>query len=186
MILLPATALALLGGCDKQSAPAPQPKADTALTERPTAPEASGTLDISHRGETMPIAAFEAPNGDQVTLGDFRGRPVLVNIWATWCGPCKAELASLDALAVRQAEKMQVLVVSQDKDHKTAADYLATRGFKRLEPYLDAKFALGESFATGMVPTTVLYDKDGKEIWRVVGAMNWDGARANTLMAEAL
>ncbi len=134
----------------------------------------------------MPIATFEAPQGDQATLGDFRGKPVLVNIWATWCGPCKAELASLDAVAVRQDEKLTVLVVSQDKDRKTAADYLASRGFKKLSPYLDAKLALGEAFATGMVPTTVLSDRDGKEVWRVIGAMDWDGARANTLMAEVL
>jgi thiol-disulfide isomerase/thioredoxin len=189
MILLLGTSLALLGGCDKQSAPAPQAKdqlvASVAPAE-PVQPESSGTLDISHRGEAMPQVAFEAPNGDQVTLGDFRGRPLLVNLWATWCGPCKAELGSLDKLAVRQANGLQVLVVSQDKDHKTAADYLAGRKFSLLQPYLDARLTLGEAFATGMVPTTVLYDKSGKEIWRVVGAMDWDGPRANTLMAEAL
>ena len=55
-----------------------------------------------------------------------------------------------------------------------------------LQPYLDQKSDLGFAFATGIVPTTVLFDKDGKEVWRVTGGMNWDGPRANTLLAETL
>ena len=186
MTILLGSAMAMLSGCDKQSAPAPQPKAEAAKGEA-SVPEAfTGSFDITHRGEAMPVVAFEAPNGDQVTLGDFRGRPLLVNLWATWCGPCKIEMPSLDALAVRHADKLQVMAVSQDSSRKLAADYMAANGFKLLQPYLDTKLALGEGFATGQVPTTVLYDKTGKEIWRVVGAMDWEGARANTMMAEAL
>ena len=62
----------------------------------------------------------------------------------------------------------------------------AKNSFKRLEPYLDTKSDLGFAFATGVVPTTVLYDANGKEVWRVIGGMNWNGPRANTLMAETL
>jgi thiol-disulfide isomerase/thioredoxin len=135
----------------------------------------------------MPIVAFEAPNGDQVTLGDFRGRPVLVNLWATWCGPCVAEMPTLDKLAAREAERLQVLVVSQDtQGRKIVDDYWNKQSFTLLQPYVDAKADLGFAFATGMVPTTVLYDAKGKEVWRVIGGMNWDGPRANTLLAETL
>jgi thiol-disulfide isomerase/thioredoxin len=176
----------MLGGCDKQSAPAPQAAEGEGKAAAPSAPEPSGSLDITHRGEAMPVVAFEAPNGDQVTLGDFRGRPLLVNLWATWCGPCKAEMGSLDALAVRQADKIAVMAVSQDIKREQADIYMEGRKFRLLVPYLDKESKLGDAFATGVVPTTVLYDKEGKEIWRVVGAMDWDGARANTLMAEAL
>ena len=186
MTILLGSAMAMLSGCDKQSAPAPQPKAATEQEAAPGPEAFTGSFDITHRGEPMPVVAFEAPNGDQVTLGDFRGRPLLVNLWATWCGPCKIEMPSLDKLAVRQADKLQVMAVSQDSSRKLAADYMTANGFKLLQPYLDTKLALGEGFATGQVPTTVLYDKSGKEIWRVVGAMDWDGARANTMMAEAL
>jgi thiol-disulfide isomerase/thioredoxin len=173
-------------GCDRQSAPPPQEKAPQANLAAPKAPEATGTVDISHRGEAMPIAVFEGPEGDQVTLGDFRGKPVLVNLWATWCGPCKAEMASLDALAVRQEAALTVLTVSQDSARAKVDAYMAERKFAKLGGYLDAQLRLGDSFGTGMVPTTVLYDKDGKEVWRVIGAMDWDGPRANTLMAEVL
>jgi thiol-disulfide isomerase/thioredoxin len=185
MNCLPLCALLFVSGCDKQSAPAPQATGNESAAT-PVAPEPSGTLDISHRGEAMPVVAFEAPNGDQVTLGDFRGRPLLVNLWATWCGPCKAEMGSLDALAVRQTGKLQVMAVSQDSKRDLVDAYMAQKKFKSLSAYLDKELKLGDGFATGVVPTTVLYDKDGKEIWRVVGAMDWDGPRANTLMAEAL
>lgn len=180
----------IVGGCDKQSDPAPQAtktQATKPADPAPTEPEQTGTLDISHKGEAMPIVAFEAPNGDQVTLGDFRGRPMLVNLWATWCGPCVAEMPTLDKLAEREAERLQVMVISQDiQGRQFVDDFWAKTSFKLLEPYLDKKGDLGFAFATGMVPTTVLYDKNGKEVWRVIGGMNWDGPRANTLLAETL
>ena len=176
---------AVMGGCDRQSDPALQPKAQ----ESPTAKggtEAAGTLDISNRGQSMPNVQFEDPAGAAVRLGDFRGKPLLVNLWATWCGPCVAEMPTLDALAVREGARLQVLVVSQDNARDKVDAWWANQRFKRLAPYLDPKSDLGFAFATGMVPTTVLYDKDGKEVWRVIGSMDWDGPRANTLMAETL
>lgn len=177
----------LLAGCDRQSDPAPQPK----LTEEPKLarqgePEQAGTLDISHRGEAMPVVAFEDPNGARVDLKDFRGKPLLVNLWATWCGPCVAEMPTLDAVAGREAERLQVIVVSQDNERAKVDAWWAKQSFKSLKPYLDKNSDLGFAFATGMVPTTVLYDAEGKEVWRVIGGMNWDGPRANTLLAETL
>jgi thiol-disulfide isomerase/thioredoxin len=186
-VILPILVVTLMvGGCDKQSDPAPQAPAPNAAST-PTTPEQTGTLDISQKGKPMPVVAFEAPNGDQVTLGDFRGRPLLVNLWATWCGPCVAEMPTLDKLAAREAERLQVLVVSQDtQGRKIVDDYWNKQSFTLLQPYVDAKADLGFAFATGMVPTTVLYDAKGKEVWRVIGGMNWDGPRANTLLAETL
>ena len=183
-LIVPLLGLTLLGGCDKQSSAPPQP---VDVAAKPTTPEIAGTVDLSHKGEPMPIVAFDAPNGDKVTLGDFRGRPMLVNLWATWCGPCVAEMPTLDALAVREAERLQVMVVSQDGQGRSLVDeYWNKQSFKMLQPYLDQKSDLGFAFATGIVPTTILYDRDGKEVWRVTGGMNWDGPRANTLLAETL
>jgi thiol-disulfide isomerase/thioredoxin len=185
-LLLGATMI--LGGCDKQSPPTPQAKqAEAPVAAAPSGPELTGTVDMSHRGETMPIVAFEAPNGDKVTLGDFRGRPLLVNLWATWCGPCVAEMPTLDQIASRESERLQVMVISQDaQGHKIVDDFWGKQNFKMLQPYLDQKSDLGFAYKTDMIPTTVLYDKAGKEVWRVVGGMNWDGPRANTLLADAL
>jgi hypothetical protein len=88
---------------------------------------------------------------------------------------------------VREASRLQVMVVSQDGQGRGLVDeYWSKQSFKMLQPYLDQKSDLGFAFATGIVPTTILFDKNGKEVWRVTGGMNWDGPRANTLLAETL
>lgn len=174
--------LALIAGCDRQSGDAPQPA--PTQSAGPVKTETAGTLDISKRGTDMPTEAFRTPDGKSTTLADFKGKPVLVNLWATWCGPCVAEMPTLDDLAQRTAGKLQVLVVSQDMDKVDILPFFAKGGYKALKPYRDPEAGLGFAFNSGMLPTTVLYDAQGKEVWRVVGAMDWDGPRANTLLAD--
>jgi thiol-disulfide isomerase/thioredoxin len=109
---------------------------------------------------------------------------VLVNLWATWCGPCVREMPTLDHIADRAGDRLKVLTVSQDAKDVDIGPTFTKGGFKHLERYRDPDNKLGFAFNTGMLPTTVLYDKDGKEVWRVIGAMDWNGPRANTLLAE--
>jgi thiol-disulfide isomerase/thioredoxin len=186
LVMTPLLGLALLtGGCDKQS-PAPT-QGNAAEGAAADSPEPTGTLDISHRGEAMPATPFEGPKGEKLTLAAFKGKPLLVNLWATWCGPCVAEMPTLDALADREKARLQVMVISQDSKGRELVDpWWAQRSFKLLKPYLDKDSAMLMAFKSDVLPTTVMYDADGKEVWRVVGAMDWDGPRANTLMAEAL
>ncbi|WP_348636266.1 TlpA disulfide reductase family protein [Sphingomonas sp. LaA6.9] len=180
--------LAALGGCDRQSEPAPQAPDRQANVAETVQPEAfTGTLDIAQRGATMPKDGFTAPDGSTVTLEKFRGKPVLVNLWATWCGPCIKEMPALDALAKREAGKLKVLTVSQDsKGKEVVGPWFEKSRYAMLEPYLDPENRLGLNYASGMLPTTILYDADGKEVWRVIGGMDWNGPRANTLLAETL
>ncbi|WP_293880552.1 TlpA disulfide reductase family protein [Sphingomonas sp.] len=177
--------LAPLAACDRQTGPAPQ--ANVTDAAKPTEPEPAGTLDISQRGKVPPSEKFTGPDGKPTSIAAFAGKPVLVNLWATWCGPCVKELPSLDRLAVRAGDRLQVLVVNQD-DTKQAVDpvpgWWAAHPLPHLALYRDAPNALGFAFASGMLPTTVLYDANGKEVWRIVGGMDWDGPRANTLLAE--
>jgi thiol-disulfide isomerase/thioredoxin len=182
----------LISGCgDKQSASAPQageqygrsePTPDAAIE---AVPESNGTVDMTHRGTPMPALELDGPNKSRVRLADFKGKPLLINLWATWCGPCVAEMPTLDALAARTKAKLQVIVVSEDdKGWETVDPWWAKRDFKLLKPYLDPGFKLESTLNSGQLPTTVLYDGQGKEVWRVIGSMNWDGPRANTLLAE--
>ena len=182
----------LLAGCDKQSEPAPQANATapaagnaaTADVNAPKGPETTGTLDISHRGKAAPTETFLDPSGKTVSLASFKGRPVLVNLWATWCAPCVREMPTLEKVAERAGDKLKVLTVSQDREGVDVEPTFARGGFKRLERYRDTEQKLGFAYETGVLPTTVLYDAQGKEVWRVVGAMDWDGPRANTLLAD--
>ncbi len=134
----------------------------------------------------MPDVVFEGPKGEPARLSDFRGKPLLVNLWATWCGPCVAEMPTLDRVAAREAGKLQVLVISQDSSRTLVDAWWSKRSLPSLRPYLDAKSDLGFAYNTGMLPTTILYDAAGKEVWRVIGSMNWEGPRANTLLADTL
>ncbi len=146
-----------------------------------------GRLDISKRGSPMVDTPFKDPDGKTVSLSDFIGKPVLVNIWATWCAPCIVEMPMLDELAAREKNRLKVLVVSQDIQGAEKVDpFFAKANFNELEAYTDQENGLSFGFGSGLMPTTVLYDASGEEVWRVLGAMDWDGARAAMLMEETL
>jgi thiol-disulfide isomerase/thioredoxin len=176
----------LIGGCDRQSPPAEQ-AADSANTPAPdevtaTSPvPVAGAIDRSHKGEAAPDAGFLDPAGKPVTLAAFRGQPVLVNLWATWCGPCVKEMPTLDALAGSGA--VRVVAVSQDLGGaKAVTPFFEAHGFANLEPYLDPKLGLSTALGANL-PTTILYDAQGHEVWRETGGYDWSGAK--TLIAEA-
>ena len=146
----------------------------------------TGALDRSHAGTPAPSLSFENKQGQPITMAAFRGRPVLVNLWATWCGPCVIEMPSLDALAVREGDALQVLALSQDMGGRDLVTrFFAERDFKELEANLDAEMAFMTSLKLGTLPTTILYDAEGKEVWRMVGRADWQSERVARLLDEA-
>ncbi|WHU05211.1 TlpA disulfide reductase family protein [Sphingomonas sp. NIBR02145] len=196
MSLRSAISLLLLGtlmiaGCDKRSGPGSQANetisaANAASDAAPAAAVADkGQLDRSHKGEAAPDFAFVDPAGKKVTLAAFKGKPVLLNLWATWCIPCRAEMPTLDTLAGQKGDALPVITLSQDMKGRELVDpYFAKAGFKNLKPWTDPDMA----FSLGMnanLPTTILYDSAGKEVWRLSGEMDWAGAKAAALLAEA-
>ncbi len=188
--LLSVTALGI-AGCDRPKEGDGQANAAVAADSGAESgnaadePERVGTIDRSHKGEAAPTAPFKAPDGKTVTLADFRGKPVLINLWATWCAPCVREMPTLDALAVRAGDKLQVLVVSQDLEGAAkVTPFFEKAKFKALQPYLEPDVALSTGYGVNL-PTTILYDAQGREVWRVSGDMEWDGETAATWIAEA-
>ena len=181
----------VLGACDRQSGGAGQENAQVSAAqsdEKGTQSESgfNFTIDTSHAGEAAPAFAFEGPDGADVTLADFAGKPLLVNLWATWCGPCVIEMPALDHLAVRENGKLQVVVISQDSQGREKVDpFFKERKFTALQPYLDPENQFGFHYGSGLLPTTVLYDAEGKEVARVLGAMDWRGKKAAQVIATA-
>jgi thiol-disulfide isomerase/thioredoxin len=184
-------AAVLAGGCDRRSAPTEQGNAATAAPA--TSPDevqpgqgasVAGTIDRSHKGSAAPTYAFQDASGKTVTLAAFRGTPVLLNLWATWCGPCVKELPTLDALAKREGGKLHVVALSQDTDPAKVAPFMAQHGIATLKPFTDAKMAWLPA-VTANLPTTLLFDSAGKEVWRTTGDLDWTGPVATKALAEA-
>ena len=119
-------------------------------------------------------------------MSDFRGRPVLVNLWATWCAPCVVEMPSLEALARREGEALSVLALSQDfGGRQKVSDFFRRHRFAELEPYLDNEMKFMTALGIDTLPTTILYDQEGFEVWRMTGMVDWESERADRLLLEA-
>ncbi|MCC2980024.1 TlpA family protein disulfide reductase [Sphingomonas sp. IC4-52] len=145
---------------------------------------AAGTVDRSHKGEAAPAVSFFDPAGKKISLADFRGEPVLLNLWATWCAPCIKEMPSLDVAAAAMRGKVRVIAVSQDMEREKVAPFFAERQLKNLDPYVDPDLGLSLTYKVNL-PTTIMLGADGRELWRVSGAMDWAGPEAKALMDEA-
>ncbi len=131
-----------------------------------------------------PATSFRGPDNAAVTLTAFRGKPLLVNLWATWCAPCVAEMPTLDALAAKSADRMTVIAVAQDLQGAEVVDpWFQRAGLKALQPYIDPQNGLLDD-ASSALPTSIYYDANGREIWRVIGAIDWAGGKATALLAE--
>lgn len=141
-------------------------------------------LDRSHKGEAAPAFPFIDGAGKKRTLADFRGKPLLVNLWATWCAPCVKEMPTLDALAAREGDRLQVLTISQDFEAAKVAPFFAERKFRKLQPYIDTDTAFSTRLGLNL-PSTILYDSAGREIWRMTGDNDWSSDAAAKLVAEA-
>ena len=185
----------LTGGCDRQSNAPEQANASTSAplpdgvptnaVRSPAGPEAMGVLDRSHKGEAASDLQFIDPAGKPVTIAAFAGKPVLLNLWATWCAPCVAEMPTLDGLAERLDGKLTVLAVSQDLEGAAKVDpFFRNAQFKRLQPYRDPQAALSIAYQANL-PTTILFDSQGREVWRMLGGVNWAGDTATALVDEA-
>jgi thiol-disulfide isomerase/thioredoxin len=178
LLLIPCAFLAL-AACHK---PAQQAANEAAPTAQ--AGPVKG-VDRSHKGTPAPDAAFNDPDGNQTSLAEFSSKPLLVNLWATWCAPCVKELPTLDRMA--QAQKgLMVLAVSQDSGpHASVEAFLASHKIVNLGSYQDPKSSLSGALGPDTVlPTTILYDAQGKEVWRYVGDLDWTSPEAARLIAE--
>ncbi len=118
---------------------------------------------------------FSDENGAPKSLADFRGRVVLLNVWATWCPPCRAEMPTLDRLqASLGGPDFEVLTVSIDVEGlPVVRTFFKQIGIKSLHPYVDSFREVGTLGATG-VPLTLLIDREGREVARKLGPATWD------------
>lgn len=170
----------LIGGCDRESKAPAQPAAS------PAGGELSGTIDRSQKGSQLPDFTLRDASGKTVELASFKGKPVLINLWATWCAPCVAELPTLNQLAKDREGSLKVLTISQDMPPADkVAGFLKARGADKLEPWLDLDGELTVQYKITVLPTTIYYDAEGREVWRYVGGHDWSSAETLKMLDEA-
>ena len=135
--------------------------------------------------------AFQAPDGSQTSVAAFAGKTVLVNLWATWCVPCRAEMPALDGLeGALGSDRFQVVTVNVDQGNpQRARAFLDEIGVSHLAFYADPSFAIVKDLkkrglALGL-PTTILVDGKGCRIGSVEGPAAWDSQDAKALIAAA-
>lgn len=165
-----------LAGCERSEPSSSQPAVETAAPQK--------GLDRSKAGQQAPDATLQDSEGEASTLADLDGQPVLVNLWATWCAPCVKELPTLQALSAQEGS-LRVVAVSQDMAPRGSVDaFLEDRGLDGLEVWHDPAMAVSTALKADILPTTVLYDARGREVWRYVGDLDWTGAEAQQMLAE--
>jgi len=124
-----------------------------------------------------PALSFAARDGTMRQLADFHGRPVLVNLWATWCGPCVREMPSLDRLQAKLGDRLTVLAISQDRGGAHVVDpFLEKLDLPTLAIFLDPMDTVGPALEVRGLPTTLLIDGEGRIVAQLEGAAEWDSA----------
>ena len=163
-----------------------KPKSATDLTEFRRGSLAA--LDVPATPRPAPGQGFTDADGEPVSLADFKGQVVVVNLWASWCAPCKTEMPTLARLqAAYQLQPLKVLAITVDRDsdlNLARADIAANAPLALYrDPGYRLAFAL-EPRAQGF-PTTLIYDRQGRERARLSGGADWSGPEARGLI-EAL
>jgi thiol-disulfide isomerase/thioredoxin len=135
-----------------------------------------------------PELSFLDAEGNEVSLEDFRGKVVILNLWATWCAPCRKEMPSLDRLQAALGEDgLQVLPLSLDRGEvDQIAAFYDEVGLTTLPIYRDPKAAAGRALGAYGLPTTIVLDREGREVGRLLGPAEWDGEEAMTLIRAVL
>ena len=123
---------------------------------------------------------------DYRKLSDFRGKPLVINVWASWCAPCRAEMGSLDRLARRHNGKQFHIIGISTDDHADKAQAFVVGAGVSFDNYLDNNLVLENMLGANRIPLTVLVDKDGKVVRKVYGAREWDSRENKALIGQAL
>ena len=136
----------------------------------------------------VPDLAFKDSAGSEVTLSKWKGRVVLLNLWATWCAPCRKEMPTLNDVQKQLGSKdFEVVALSVDrKGLDASAAFLKETGADALGLYIDETTTSVNMLQALGLPVTLLIDRRGREIGRLLGPAEWNSAEAVALMKAAL
>lgn len=174
-------------GSDAPAAQASAPAATNGVTRA----LATGTMAaFLVKAERKPVkdVAFADGAGKALKISDWKGKVVLVNLWATWCAPCRKEMPDLARLQKEMgSDQFEVVAVSVDrKGAEASSAFLKETGADSLKLYVEPTTAIVTDLEAAGLPSTVLIDRKGNEIGRLLGPANWASPEAKALIAAAL
>jgi len=141
-------------------------------------------FDAAENPMPMPETVFTDKSGRKLTLKNFQGKIVLLNFWATWCGPCVREMPSLERLhTMLQGDDFTVIALSEDrKGWDKIARFQDKIGLKGLPLFHDISSKMMFATKARGLPTTILVGRDGNELGRLTGSAGWDTDEAVALI----
>jgi thiol-disulfide isomerase/thioredoxin len=136
-------------------------------------------------GRLLPDVVMAGLNGPHRSLSSYRGHPLIINVWASWCGPCRAEAASLERLAWSEAGGRYVVIgISTDDDRDAALKWLRHSN-ATVSHYIDSRLTLEHMLGASTIPLTVLVDAGGRVVARFHGARQWDSVESIRMIERA-
>lgn len=172
-----------------ESGDSPAPAASIGHSHlNPLSTGAMTTFVFKHAPEVVPEVTFADKDGQPHALKDWKGKVVLLNLWATWCAPCRKEMPALNRLAKEMnSDQFQVVALAIDRAGKDAAQHFLDQvNADDLKLYVDSTARMAGPLKVIGLPTTLLIDKDGREIGRLTGPAEWDSAEAKALIKAQL
>jgi thiol-disulfide isomerase/thioredoxin len=136
-------------------------------------------------GGVLREATLQGLNGPPRRLSEYRGRPLLINVWASWCGPCIAEMASLERLAWTEERPVFSLIGISTDDYPEPALAVLKRSNATIRHFIDRDLQMEKMLGASTIPLTVLVDADGRVLDKVYGARQWDAPESLRLIARA-
>ncbi len=139
---------------------------------------------VATDGGPVPEVTFLDADGNERSLSDFQGRVVVLNLWATWCAPCRKEMPSLDRLqAALGGDDFDVIALAVDRgDLSKVLSFYEDVGIENLRVYHDPTAKAGRTLRAPGLPTTLIIDRKGQEVGRVLGDAEWDGEDVLSLL----
>jgi len=143
---------------------------------------ASAANDTISTGAQLPNVHMQGLNGPPQQLSDFRGEPLIINVWASWCRPCRAEMASLERLAwMPNLGSFNVIGISTD-DHSAKANSWLALSNATIPHFIDKNLVLEQILGASRIPLTVFVDAEGRIAKKVYGSRTWDSDESLALV----
>ena len=136
-------------------------------------------------GQVLGEAVLQGLNGPARKLSAYRGKPLIINVWASWCGPCRAEMASLERLAwLGIKPDFAIIGISTDDDANAARAFMRMAN-STITHYIDTRLQMENMLGATHLPLTLLVDAEGRVLSKTYGSREWDSPQAQQMIRKA-